>query len=55
MYVQSSGLDCAELCERLVGAVGYPRDGLRKIRYGIYDQRADTIEIRALDGPLLDF
>lgn len=38
-----------------VGAVGYPRDGLRRIRYGIYDQRADTIEIRALEGPLLDF
>ncbi|MEZ6188335.1 MAG: hypothetical protein R3F62_25455 [Planctomycetota bacterium] len=36
-----------------VGAVGYPRDGIQKIRYGIYDQAAETLEIRALDGPLL--
>lgn len=36
-----------------MGAVGYPRDGLRKIRYGIYDQHVQTIEVRALDGPLL--
>jgi len=36
-----------------VGAVGYPRDGVRKIRYGIYDTAAESLEIRALDGPLL--
>lgn len=36
-----------------VGAVGYPRDGVPKIRYGIYDSAAETLEIRALEGPLL--
>jgi predicted phosphodiesterase len=38
-----------------VGAVGYPRDGINKIRYGIWDQRDETLEIRALDGPQLPF
>jgi hypothetical protein len=37
------------------GAVGYGRDHVQKIRYGIYDHDRSTIEIRALDGPLLSF
>jgi predicted phosphodiesterase len=37
------------------GAVGYGRDHLQKIRYGIYDHDKSSIEIRALDGPLLNF
>jgi predicted phosphodiesterase len=37
-----------------VGAVGYPRDGIRKIRYSIYDDQADTVENVAIDGPLLN-
>ncbi len=36
-----------------VGAVGYPRDGLRKPRYCIYDLDEDMIEFRAVDGPVL--
>lgn len=36
-----------------VGAIGYGRDRVGKIRYAIYDRNADTIELRAIDGPLL--
>lgn len=36
-----------------VGSVGYGRDRLGKIRYGIYDNARQTIEMRALTGPLL--
>ncbi len=36
-----------------VGAVGYGRDGIRKPRYGIWDVDAATIEIRAMDAPVL--
>ncbi len=35
------------------GPVGYCRDGEKKIRYAIYDHRQNTIEIKALNGPLL--
>jgi predicted phosphodiesterase len=37
-----------------VGAVGYPRDHVQRPRYGIYDSRDDCIEIRSVDGPVLD-
>jgi len=37
------------------GAVGYPRDGVRLIRYAIFDRRSWTVEIRAVAGPLLSF
>jgi predicted phosphodiesterase len=37
-----------------VGAVGYPRDGIRKLRYAIFDDELDLVEARAIDGPLLD-
>ena len=36
-----------------VGAVGYPRDGIKAIRYGIYDSGAQTIELRRVEGPVL--
>ena len=36
-----------------VGAIGYGRDQVGKVRYAIYDRSADTIELRAIDGPLL--
>jgi diadenosine tetraphosphatase ApaH/serine/threonine PP2A family protein phosphatase len=36
-----------------VGAVGYPRDGMNKIRYVIHDEAAQTIEFRAIAGELL--
>jgi predicted phosphodiesterase len=36
-----------------VGAIGYGRDLVGKVRYAIYDRNADTIEVRAIDGPLL--
>jgi predicted phosphodiesterase len=36
-----------------VGAIGYGRDQVGKVRYAIYDRNADTIELRAIDGPLL--
>lgn len=36
-----------------VGAVAYGRDGLGKARYAIYDQQAETLEMRAVDAPML--
>lgn len=36
-----------------VGAIGYGRDEVGKVRYGIYDRDANTIELRAIDGPVL--
>jgi predicted phosphodiesterase len=36
-----------------VGAIGYGRDKVGKVRYGIYDRGANTIELRAIDGPVL--
>lgn len=36
-----------------VGAVAYGRDSVGKIRYAIYDQEVDSLEHRAIDGPLL--
>lgn len=35
------------------GPIGYSRDDVDKIRYGIYDSKENTIEIRLVDGPLL--
>jgi predicted phosphodiesterase len=35
--------------------VGYTRDEILKIRYGIYDHDNNTIEFRIVNGPLLTF
>ncbi len=37
------------------GPVGYSRDEVQKIRYGIFDAKQYTFEIRTVDGPLLAF
>jgi hypothetical protein len=36
-----------------VGSVGYGRDQVGKLRYGIYDAGSSTIALRAIEGPLL--
>lgn len=36
-----------------VGAIGYSRDKIKKPRYVIYDDKANTIEFRLVDAPLL--
>ena len=36
-----------------IGAVGYSRDGIAKLRYAVYDAEAGTIESRAVDVPTL--
>ena len=38
-----------------VGAVGYPRDGIRFPRYAIYDEDAQSVEMRLIDGPVLPY
>jgi hypothetical protein len=38
-----------------VGAVGYSRDGWRRLRYAIYDEVRDTLQFRAPEGPILVF
>ena len=35
------------------GAIGYSRDGVHKPQYCIYDRAKETIEFRAVDGPLI--
>jgi predicted phosphodiesterase len=35
--------------------IGYTRDEILKIRYGIYDYNKETIEFRIVNGPLLKF
>jgi hypothetical protein len=36
-----------------VGSIGYGRDLVGKIRYAIHDRDTDSVELRAIDGPLL--
>lgn len=36
-----------------VGSVAYGRDKVGRVRYAIWDTQAATIELRAIDGPLL--
>ena len=36
-----------------VGSIGYGRDRVGRIRYAIYDCEANTVELRAVDGPVL--
>ncbi|OFZ88768.1 MAG: hypothetical protein A3F74_24930 [Betaproteobacteria bacterium RIFCSPLOWO2_12_FULL_62_58] len=36
-----------------IGAIGYGRDDVGRIRYAIYDAEAHAVELRAIDGPLL--
>lgn len=36
-----------------VGSIGYGRDSVGKIRYAIYDSEANTVELRAVEGPVL--
>lgn len=38
-----------------IGAIGYGRDDVGRIRYTIYDAEAHTVELRAIDGPLLRY
>jgi len=35
------------------GAIGYSRDGVRMPQYCIYDRAKETIEFRAVEGPLI--
>ncbi|CAN5489110.1 hypothetical protein BH09SUM1_BH09SUM1_19070 [soil metagenome] len=37
------------------GSVGYPRDGMRQLRYAILDEEANAVTFMRLHGPLLDF
>ena len=36
-----------------VGSCAYGRDMVGKLRYAVYDSAANTVELRAVDGPLL--
>ncbi|MEQ8822537.1 MAG: metallophosphoesterase family protein [Sumerlaeia bacterium] len=37
----------------IVGAVAYARDMVEKIKYAIHDDAESTVEMRALDGPMI--
>lgn len=37
------------------GAVGYSRDGYKRLRYAVYDGEADTLLFKAPPGPILVF
>lgn len=52
-YNQPFAIDKTDRYIVSVGSIGYGRDTVAKIRYCIFDQKAGTIENRAIDGPLL--
>ena len=52
-YNQPFAMDRSDRYIVSVGSIGYGRDTVAKIRYCIFDQKAGTIENRAIDGPLL--
>ena len=53
-YNRPLSLDPADRYIICPGAVGYGRDGVKAVRYGIYDKAASTVEIRRIDGRVLD-
>ncbi len=52
-YGQPLALRSQERYIVCVGAVAYGRDGLGKARYAIYDRTAQTLEMRAVEAPML--
>ena len=54
-YDQAFPLDPDDRYIVCVGAVGYSRDGHDIMRYAIYDHTRDTLQFRAVPGPILKF
>lgn len=52
-YNEPFPLDIDDRYVICVGSIGYGRDLVGKLRYGIYDDVNNSIEIRAIPGPLL--
>jgi predicted phosphodiesterase len=52
-YNQPLPLDPGERYLVCVGSVGYGRDDVGKLRYAIHDRDRQTLELRAVEGPLL--
>ncbi len=52
-YNQPLTLDANDRYVVSVGAIGYGRDQVGRIRYCIFDRAAASIEMRSIDGPLL--
>lgn len=53
IYNQSYDLNTADNYIISVGAIGYARDNVQKLRYAIFDSSNYSIEIRAINGFLL--
>lgn len=54
-YGQEFAFDAEDRYIVCVGAVGYSRDGWRRLRYVIYDDVRDTMTFQAPEGPILAF
>ncbi|MFB2937906.1 metallophosphoesterase [Aerosakkonemataceae cyanobacterium BLCC-F154] len=52
-YGEPFHLDLKDRYVISVGAVGYGRDQIKKLRYVIYNQTENSVEFRAVDGELL--
>jgi hypothetical protein len=55
VYDEEFAFDPADRYIVCVGAVGYSRDGYRRLRYAIYDDGKDTLMFRAPEGRILVF
>src|SRR5262249_36750830 len=55
VYGEEFALDAADRYIVCVGAVGYSRDGWRRLGSAIYDDIRDTVQFRAPEGPILVF
>lgn len=55
VYDQAFSLDPSDRYIICVGAVGYSRDGYRRLRYVVYDDEKDTVTFKAPDGTILVF
>jgi predicted phosphodiesterase len=54
-YNEPFGLDPSDRYIVCVGAVGYPRDGIRNPRYAIFDEVSSSIEMRFVEGVVLPY
>jgi predicted phosphodiesterase len=54
-YGEPFHLDSQDRYVIAVGSVGYGRDSIQKLRYGIYNKTENSVEFRAVDGELLPF
>lgn len=55
VYHEPFALDPEDRYIVCVGAIGYPRDGVRYPRYAVFDRATYTVEMRIVDGVVLPY